>query len=65
MIHINEEIVFKSDIDGRITFRKISEFPTGENKFKEFFTVTPHTRNNGMGKSTLTSRLSRKSDSPS
>ena len=50
MIRVDEEIVFKSDIDGRITFRKISEFPTGENKFKEFFTVTPHTRNDGTGK---------------
>ena len=50
MIRVEPDIVFKSDSDGRITFRKISEFPTGENKFKEFFTVTPHTRNDGTGK---------------
>ena len=50
MIRVDPDIVFKSDSDGRITFRKISEFPTGENKFKEFFTVTPHTRNDGTGK---------------
>ena len=28
----------------------VSEFPAGENKFKEFFAVTPHTRNDGTGK---------------
>ena len=50
MIRVDPDIVFKSDSDGRITFRKISEFPTGESKFKEFFTVTPHTRNDGTGK---------------
>ena len=50
MIRVDPDIVFKSDSDGRITFRKISEFPAGENKFKEFFTVTPHMRNDGTGK---------------
>ena len=50
MLSAEPDITFKSDTDGRITFRKISKFPTGEAKFKEFFTVTPHTRNDGTGK---------------
>ena len=50
LLRTDPDIVFKSDSDGRITFRKMSEFPTGEKKFKEFFTVTPHTRNDGTGK---------------
>ena len=42
MIQVDNDIVFKSDTDGRITFRKISEFPSIESKFKEFFTVTSY-----------------------
>ena len=50
MMLADPDIVFKSDKDGSITFRKTSDFPSGETKFKEFFTVTPHTRNDGSGR---------------
>lgn len=48
---IEPTIVFKSENDTRITFSKPAEFPSSQNRFKEFFTVTPHsTRSDGSGK---------------
>lgn len=49
MFKADQELIFKSS-DGKSKFEKMRSFREGEAKFKEFFTVTPHTYANGKGK---------------
>ena len=51
LFRIDPKIMFKTESDGSVVFRSMSEFPKG-NKFTEFFPTTSYTRNDGVERST-------------
>ena len=50
LLRIDPNIAFTAENDVSTQFSKIADFPTGANKFQEFFPITSYNRNDGSGK---------------